>query len=191
VIRAQDYPGLATNGDEGPAVRAIMRAAIEACAPGSGERADYITVTWERRFTRRLGEASHAQQRIRFSAPLWARATVEERLQVVVHETCHLIARHIAPGDRPHGRVWQTCMRACGRPAERTHHIDRTGLARTQARVAAYCGCGERPLSQIRARRIARGQSQYTCLTCRQPVHLHQAPLPPGFRPAFKRWPGA
>ena len=90
------------------------------------ELAQAIVIEWNRRFTRRLGDAVFNpitfQSRIRLSIPLWPRASPQDRMETVVHEACHLIAWHkFGLFVAPHGAEWRQAMKNCGvQPDERT-----------------------------------------------------------------------
>ena len=98
-----------------------------------------ITVEWNPRFTRRMGDATYNQfsykARIRLSLPLWPRASEQDRRDTVIHEAAHIIVRYQNP-DRfflaDHGPEWRQAMRNCGVKPLRTHSVDRSGLARRQ-----------------------------------------------------------
>jgi len=104
-----------------------------------------ITVEWNSRFTRRMGDALYSpitfQAKIRLSTPLWPRATEQDRFETVVHETCHVIVKYrFNPLIKDHGPEWKEAMRNCGVEPLRLHSVDRTGLARRQRRFALL-GC--------------------------------------------------
>jgi SprT protein len=103
------------------------------------ELAQAIVIEWNPRFTRRLGDAvfnpTTFQSKIRLSIPLWPRASIQDRMETVVHETCHIIVWHkFGLFIAAHGPEWKQAMRNCGIQPERTHDVDRTGLARRQKR---------------------------------------------------------
>ena len=103
------------------------------------ELAQAIVIEWNRRFTRRLGDAVFNpitfQSKIRLSIPLWPRASSQDKRETVIHEACHIIVWHkFGLFVAPHGSEWRQAMRNCGVQPERTHVVDRTGLARRQRR---------------------------------------------------------
>ena len=92
-----------------------------------------IVVEWNRRFTKRLGDAAYNsvtfRARIRLSIPLWPRASDQDRRETVIHEACHLIAFYkFGQVAAPHGTGWKQAMRNCGIRPLRTHRVDRSGL---------------------------------------------------------------
>jgi SprT protein len=102
------------------------------------ELAQAVLVEWNRRFTRRLGDAAYNsitfRARVRLSTPLWPRASENDRRETVIHEACHLITFYKFGQVAQHGLEWKEAMRNCGLQPERTHSVDRTGLARRQRR---------------------------------------------------------
>jgi SprT protein len=103
------------------------------------ELAQAIVIEWNRRFTRRLGDAVFNpitfQSKIRLSIPLWPRASFQDRYDTVIHEACHVIVwQKFSQLVAPHGPEWRQAMMNCGVEPLRTHDVDRTGLARRQRR---------------------------------------------------------
>jgi SprT protein len=125
------------------------------------ELAQAIVIEWNRRFTRRLGDAVFNpitfQSKIRLSIPLWPRASSQDRRETVVHEACHLIVWHkFDQLVAPHGSEWKAAMKNCGVQPVRTHDVDRAGLARRQRRFILLdcpnehlCRMGVREFNQI------------------------------------------
>jgi SprT protein len=151
---------------------------------------DRVTrVEWNGRFTRRMGDARYmanhirGTHRVRFSTPLWPRASVEERRETVIHEACHIAAAHIyGPGVQAHGREWKALMRKAGAKGDRCHRVDRTGLQRRTVRVPAYCGCMTHQITKARRTKMRKGIA-YRCRRCRQELRL--TPRPEG-APVFE-----
>jgi predicted SprT family Zn-dependent metalloprotease len=53
----------------------------------------------------------------------------------VIHEACHIIVwQKFSQLVAAHGTEWKQAMMNCGVQPERTHDVDRTGLARRQKR---------------------------------------------------------
>jgi len=129
--------------------------------------------------------------RVRFSIPLWSRATPKERYETVVHEICHIVANHEAAlkgttTSSAHGWEWKNLMRKCGVKPERCHNVDRTGLKRTGNRVSASCGCGAHNVTPYVAGRIAAGAT-YTCRKCHKAIVVHVKVAPVAKKGAKKR----
>ena len=95
--------------------------------------ATHIVVRWNRRFTRRIADASYRtcplRGRIRISPMIWERATLEQRRETVIHESSHIVAYHLhGLGIKPHGVEWKTVMKTCGVEPVVTHRIDLKGI---------------------------------------------------------------
>ena len=115
------------------------------------ELAQVILVEWNPRFTRRLGDGGYNRHsmgaRVRLSLPLWPRASEADRRETVIHETCHVIIGYKFGNARHHGPEWKEAMKNCGVEPQRTHSVDRTGLARRQKQFILL-GC---PHSELAA----------------------------------------
>ena len=145
-----------------------------------------LQVEWNSRFTRRMGDAEWKKLKgtgiVRFSLPLWPRATPEERRNTVIHEVCHIVANYKYqlwrnPGRRnPHGKEWAYCMRQCGQNPARCHKVDRTGLKRnhTRTKYKVHCDCKEWLIGPARMRRITRGTTDYQCPYCKTKVRQYE-----------------
>lgn len=109
-----------------------------------------ISFKFNKRFTKRLGDANPNNRVIRFSYPLWERASLEERKEVVVHETCHIIATTKAWHSKsyisdPHGIEWQTAMKRAGyENPSKFHTIDRKDLKKNYLTHYIQCACVKR-----------------------------------------------
>jgi len=128
---------------------------------------DIVRWEWNDSFTARLGDADAQKGLIRLSTPLWARATEQERKQVVKHEACHLITRQrYGWAVSSHGPEWRATMRRCGLQPDRCHKVDRTDLVRRAPRYAVTCKCGaNKSFAPTRFRRLLSG-TQYRCKLC-------------------------
>lgn len=138
-----------------------------------------INIEWKSRFTRRFGDAQYKRTPyphgiIRFSIPLWERATDEERRQVVIHELCHVVqaAEHKQGtfSGGPHGYEWKRLMYKCGVKPERCHKIDRAGLRRKNVgqQFVIRCGCQVHTLGPVQTKRVKEGTKRYRCVKCKQ-----------------------
>lgn len=149
-----------------PEIDAVIAETCSRC--NKPDLAPTIRWSFNARFTRRMGDARPLALELRFSTPLWPRATDEQRHSTIVHETCHLLAGP-RPFGGPHGLMWQSYMRLAGARPDRCHTVDRTGLKRTLS-ITLTCPCGivlsigPRIRSRILAGAICR------CRRCRQPV---------------------
>lgn len=147
-----------------------------------------LWIEWKNSFTARLGDACYVAAgrpcrrsteryrvgglvaRVRFSVPLWARASQDERDETVVHEIAHIVAAHEAAlagttVSSSHGIEWKRVMLRAGRTPRRCHNIDRTGLARSKKTIPVRCSCGESHVTPLVAGRILNG-SAYGCRRC-------------------------
>lgn len=150
----------------------IQQLVTETC-----EKLSIPQVTWRfsGRFTSKMGEARPAIGFVRFSKPLWVRATVEERRQVIIHEVCHVaaFARHGA--CQGHGHTWRALMVFCGVKPDRCHKVDNTDLRRRRrGSRAVVCGCPGKThtLGPVRVRHMLAGLRVYSCRQCGQKVRL-------------------
>lgn len=110
---------------------------------------------------------------MKFSCPLWLRATPEQRDETIVHEICHVLDYILNGKSNGHNRVWKQLMIKCGYPPKRCHNIDRTGIARRNKRVAASCPCGNMTsLGSTQAGRLRRGTFAYRCRKCKGDIVL-------------------
>jgi len=117
-----------------------IRAWIDKACDDNGvpELKHKIDFEFNGKFTRRLGDARYRQKTkrglIRLSTPLWPRATEAEQRDTVIHEACHVVVGYKYGNVQSHGKEWKQAMWNCGLEAERTHCLDRTGIARKQVR---------------------------------------------------------
>lgn len=158
---------------------------------GREDLIELLWIDWKSRFTSRMGDALYASAdqrvrrsserfrvngtvcRVRFSVPLWPRATDEERKQTVIHEICHLVAAHEAhlagrKVSSSHGREWKAVMRRAGVTPKRCHNVSTKGLGRKT--IPAKCACGEHYVTPLVAGRIIVLQRTYTCGRCHSQV---------------------
>lgn len=126
-----------------------------------------VSWSWNSRFKVCMGDATWPRAHIRLSSALWPRASVDERRETVVHETCHLAVAHLRghmqAGGGAHGRLWQSLMLDAGSPAAaRCHRVNVDGLV---ARVEALCNCKIHRITPRKASKIRNG-SIYICRSC-------------------------
>ncbi len=147
-----------------------------------------LSVEWNERFTSRLGSARSIwvtkNFHLRFSVPLWPRATPTERRETVIHEVCHLVAQKRAWARvvkiQPHGPEWERLMWQCGVEPTRTHNVSNEGLT-TRRRVEVRCKCGVISVTPYIAGRIAAGAT-FQCRKCKTKISA-----PPGTKPVERR----
>lgn len=146
----------------------------------------HITIDWKKGFTSRMGDALYARGpvrrsteryriagvvcRVRFSIPLWHRATEGQRRQTVIHEVCHLVAAHEAylrgtKVSSSHGPEWKRVMLRAGVTPKRCHNVDNSGLSKSR-KITVTCRCGNHEVTPMVAGRILSGGT-YSCGKCR------------------------
>ena len=140
-----------------------------------------MSISFNNRFTARLGDASYLLRQIRLSAPLWPLAGEDERFQTVVHEVCHIVTNHenyqikgYTSKPPAHGNAWKAVMRRAGVPVKRCHNVDRSSLKRKQAprkQFAVSCSCGNvTEFGKTRYRRLVLGLRKYWCCNCQDEI---------------------
>jgi len=188
------------NGNEIATHEMRVQAANDAIATlralGREDLIDHLTIEWSTRFTSRLGDACYFNTaslpawrqvpkkikknvidgicaHVRFSAPIWPRASVEERYNTVVHEIAHIVASHeadLAGRRKPqaHGSEWKRVMLRAGVRPERCHHVDPKGLKGKKSRKTevAHCDCKDHAITPAMAKKIGNG-SLYYCRSCK------------------------
>lgn len=118
-------------------------------------------VEFTSQLTRAMGNAHLRKKLIKFSIPLWDRASDLDRRQTVVHEVAHAVAfeRH---GDAGHGAAWKQQMAAMGYPnASKYHTVDRTGIKRKRNDTVEVECCGK--FYRITFAKLARGLNRLRC----------------------------
>lgn len=116
--------------------------------------------------------------RVRFSIPLWPRATERERYETVVHEICHLVSCHEAMLSgkckiKPHGREWKMAMIRAGVSPRRCHRINSSGLG--QKKIPCTCGCGDHFMTPLKAGMILDGFGTFTCRACGENIAIDKS----------------
>ncbi len=126
----------------------------------------------EVRFNQRgkIAGTAHLQRwELRFNPILMVNNMDDFLSDVVPHEVAHLIVFQLFGKVKPHGREWQAVMEGVfKRPALTTHQFD---VSQVQGQLFPYrCHCQEHQLTIRRHNRVRRGQSQYRCKQCQQPL---------------------
>lgn len=150
-----------------------------------------ILVQWKKSFTRRMGDALYASKeervrktaekfrsptgvivRVRFSIPLFSRATVAQRNQTVVHEVCHIVSLHEAhlagKTISVHGKEWKTLMLMVGANPKRCHEVDTLGLGKKV--IQGKCSCKTHSLTPLQAGKILYQNSAFRCRKCKNQI---------------------
>jgi len=130
-----------------------------------------ISYRFNNKLTRCFGLAYTNQKHVEFSSPLWDRATEQEKRQVVIHETCHIIAKYKHDFKiKDHGEEWKKCMIAVGVAPERCHTVDREGLVRQYVKYEADCGCTKIWVGHVKAGQVR--NKNLSCRKCKGKVSL-------------------
>ncbi len=99
-----------------------------------------IKIEWSNKMKTTAGTASG--KIITISNKLWLAANEEQRKELIIHETCHLVNYEINKDIEhySHGKEWQDLMRRCGYyNPQRCHTIP---VIRNKKRYFLYtCGC--------------------------------------------------
>jgi len=151
---------------------------------GCPELFDKVKIEYNNSFTRRMGDAEWYPKKgtglIRFSTPLWPKATEEERKHTIVHEACHIVDGYLngmwelpKHERHPHGPRWKRYMRLCGQSPKRTHKVDNSEFKRhyTRTKYRVACSCREHLIGPTRYRRMRKGTHSYTCKLCGGKLH--------------------
>lgn len=138
---------------------------------GTPELAPKIKYKFTNRLTRVFGRAFCHNRLIEISKPLWDRASPKERRQLVIHETCHIVATYKhGHAISDHGREWKQCMHKAGVPAERCHHVNRDGLRRKVKRYEVSCACTTAWFGHVKASQVK--SNMLYCLRCKSDFKL-------------------
>jgi SprT protein len=117
------------------------------------ELAETIEFKFNKRFTKRLGDANANTRTIRFSTLLWERASEEQRKETVIHETCHIVAYYKAWMQKQHildshGKEWVTAMKNAGYDSPNKYHkVNRAGLKKKYSAYYVACNCATRKVT--------------------------------------------
>src|SRR5574343_346888 len=123
-----------------------------------------IRVEFNNRFTSRIADARYYSSIkygvIRISSKLWNRLPLEEQINTVVHETCHIAVKYLYGNKASsHGWTWKSLMLKCGQNPSRCAKVDRTGLVST---FGVQCSCGVLNIGRTQYRRFLGGK-KYRC----------------------------
>jgi predicted SprT family Zn-dependent metalloprotease len=132
-------------------------------------------ISFSNRMTTTAGKAIYKNNEIRLCQKIWDRISTEEKEHTIKHEACHLasVALYGIKDGRGHGNCWKSVMHMVGENSNRCHNYDVVDLRKKSNRVPAKCGCGSvKEIGKVRANRIKRGVSQYSCAKCNTVVEL-------------------
>ncbi len=122
---------------------------------------------------RAAGQAHYGKGQLRFNARLYRENQAAFLGEVVPHEVAHwLVWHHFGTRCRPHGREWQAVMTGVfGLEPRRTHDFA------VQENTFAYrCRCRQHQLTVRRHNKVLRGQANYQCRLCGQPLNRCHTP---------------
>lgn len=144
---------------------------LEACTDnGMPELFGKIRWQFNAKFRSRAGDANCHKMFLRFSLPIWLKATEEQKQDTVKHETCHLVAWvKYGPHIKSHGVEWQQTMIKAGLEPKRTHSVP---VIKRSVDVQCTKCKQVYKLGLIRARRMLSGKSNYLCRQCHATVEF-------------------
>lgn len=152
-----------------------------------------VKVRWSTRMTKAAGMAWPRRPEIAFSSRLWPRATEEQRRQIIIHETCHIIVgRNFGRNRDPHGSMWHTAMLRCGVRPDVYHNISVAGIA---AGAYVQCKCNREWTSRRLVQRIFNFPGLIRCRRCKHGLSwqdvdftsMHGVAVPSGVLGAIAR----
>ncbi|OAN19431.1 SprT family protein [Photobacterium jeanii] len=154
------------------ALQAQVIAKVEHCIQQANHTLNKRFTVPTIRFNQRgkiAGSARLQSWEVRFNPVLLAENPQAFLDEVVAHEVAHLVTFKLFGKVRPHGKEWQTIMvRVFGVPARTTHSFD---IGSVQGKTFTYqCQCSQHQLTIRRHNKVVRGQAQYHCRQCRQPL---------------------
>jgi len=121
-----------------------------------------IKFVFNDKFRNRMGDAQGHLMLLRLSAILWLRATPAQKIDVVKHETCHLITWHKYGKVKSHGDEWKRAMVKAGLVPMRTHAVK---TPKRSVKVQCLQCQNTYDMGMVRARRMKLG-TKYLCKTC-------------------------
>lgn len=138
------------------------------------------TTFWGKAFCGRPGVIKHY---LAFSLTLWPYCDEEDRLDTVIHETCHVVDWELTPPEmrkyirktrRSHTDQWERLMWLCGRPPERG--LDRPIPAHITNKYVVYCSCREYQVGRTKFASIQTRSKVYACKVCEQRLTIIAPP---------------
>ena len=164
-------------------IRELIIYACDEC--GVPELARSIRVEFNRRFTRRLGDACYYRVSdsglIRLSSKLWPTMDEIEQENTILHEVAHIITDKLHPEDRRfdrsgHGPYWKKIAAKVGAKAERfakANVANFKAYSRKNTRYRVSCGCPNGiVITKARHTKMTRGYS-YLCRKCDTILGIH------------------
>lgn len=106
---------------------------------------------------------------IRYNPYIFSRYFEHGLRATVPHEVAHYITDRLygLANVLPHGKEWQSVMRALGAEPRASARLDLTGIPlRRQRRFTYRCDCTAHQLSSCRHNRVTNGTARYHCRHC-------------------------
>lgn len=143
---------------------------IEECCLANNipELVPKIRWRFNNRFRARMGDAHLTKLELRFSVPLWGKATPEQKENTVKHEAAHLITFQKYGKVKSHGEQWRQVMLRAGQQPTRTHSV------KSDRKTIDVICTGCKMIISMGSRRYARMRNgqRYLCKGCNSPVEF-------------------
>lgn len=134
---------------------------------GCPELMGEVAVKFSNRMTSTMGYAYRKKEKgIKLSKPLFDKATVEQRVQTIVHEACHIVQFVKFPKSKAHGPEWKSLMRAMKLEPKRCHNVDTTEFKVKKGGAVVKCPCRTHTFGATRMKRLRAGV-KYHCRKCK------------------------
>lgn len=123
-------------------------------------------VRWNERRVKIHASANYLQNRITISRKTWPEMDEQERHEIIVHETCHLVTKD------SHGKDFKAAMACMGLKGRATTDRPKGMGFKTRARnVLGECGCGNHYVTRRMSQHIRHG-IDYQCRGCKSIIRL-------------------
>lgn len=99
---------------------------------------DRLIVTAGQAFTTTGNKIKHIQ----FSPAIFSQFTLTERLKIITHEVCHVVAEYKHKNIKPHGKEWKNLMILLGYNPDRCFDLSSTGWRNHPYMFETLCCCG-------------------------------------------------
>lgn len=100
------------------AIYAIIKHACVQCSCPEMAAKDRIKVVFSDRLTSSLALALYDPEtevgEITLSSIFWRHLSAFQKIELVIHETCHILADYIFGDTKPHGQQWKLLMMCAG-----------------------------------------------------------------------------
>lgn len=82
-----------------------------------------VVIGISNRFKRKIACAKYSQKRIEIGRQ-YLKLKPNQIREIFIHEACHIVARHLHKGIKPHGTEWQSLMEKCNLNPNRTMNLN-------------------------------------------------------------------